>query len=426
MSQPPAHIPEQQWTYPPAHPPGGGGPSAIGGYYARGAAAPVTAPGRPATPIWQAPATTSISGKAIAAFVLAGLGVCLVVFFAMLEAGISETLVGAIVALVPLALVLGFVRWLDRWEPEPTLYLFLAFAWGAGVATATAMFINTHAFRWLSGFISDPAVVELLGVGLIAPVSEEFLKGIVLLALILWRRRLLGGAVDLVVYAATIASGFAFTENILYFARGSSQGILAATFFGRAIMSPFAHVMFTSALALVLAVVVHKKRHHLLWAFPLGLVVAIGLHGLWNTSAALAGADFLVVFVILHVPIFLTYVAVVVLLRRRERRHIVTHLSEYAAVGWFAPHEVQMLGSMSARSHARNWAKTYGARAGHAMAQFQLNATLLALQRRQVLLAAARGGEDLAGLIRHEQELLGAVQANREQFLTAAGPVRKR
>src|SRR5699024_12204580 len=125
------------------------------------------------------------------------------------------------------------VWWLGRWEPEPRLYLFRPFAWGAGVATATAMYLNTKAFHWLTMSIGDPAVVELLGVGVVAPVIEEVLKGGALLAIVLWRSRLVNSAVDLVVYDVTIASGFAFTQTTLYLDRGCSAGVLGTVVFSR-------------------------------------------------------------------------------------------------------------------------------------------------------------------------------------------------
>src|SRR5690606_41233067 len=63
------------------------------------------------------------------------------------------------------------------------------------------------------------------------------------------------GPVDGIVYAATIAGGFAFTDNILYFAQSMAAGGLVSTdialpFFVRGIMSPFAHAMFTAVTGL--------------------------------------------------------------------------------------------------------------------------------------------------------------------------------
>ena len=55
---------------------------------------------------------------------------------------------------------------------------------------------------------------------------------------------------DGIVYAAMVGLGFAFTENILYYGRTALEGgvPLAATFFVRGVLSPFAHPVFTCLL----------------------------------------------------------------------------------------------------------------------------------------------------------------------------------
>jgi hypothetical protein len=81
----------------------------------------------------------------------------------------------------------------------------------------------------------------------VAPVVEEFTKGLFLVGLLLFRRREFDGIVDGVVYAGIVAAGFAFSENILYLGRAVSEpesaGVLA-TLFVRGVASPFAHPLF--------------------------------------------------------------------------------------------------------------------------------------------------------------------------------------
>ena len=412
--KPPAYLPEQHWSYPPAYKPSSLNAEAHGASSYRGVGA-VPATASQAQPIWQGEAPQK-RGKQILIFSLAGLGTLIVVFFTMVEAGVSETLVGAFVALVPLAIVLAAVRWLDRWEPEPRLYLLLSFAWGAGVATASALFLNSVAFNWLDSRLDDRGLIELIGVGLVAPLGEEVLKGGALLALVLWRSRLFNSGVDLVVYAATIASGFAFTENILYFARGSGQGMLGTVFLARAVLSPFAHIVFTTATAFILALVLFSRRRQLLWAYPVGMILAAGLHGLWNVTALVSGADFPRFFLILHFPIFATTVGIALLLRRRERRHIITHLYQYASAGWFAEHEVKMLGALNQRRQARLWAKHYGVRAEQTMVEFQRLATTLALNRHRM--RYSRKKDSLERMRAKESTLLTQITRLRSVFFT--------
>lgn len=421
MSQPPAHIPEQPWTYPPAeHPRGHGTAAPIGGYYARGGSVAIPSSPQDAPPIWE-PSRGGSAVSRVTLFTAAALGVLVVLFFVARESGFSGTFVGIIVALIPLAAVLTTVMWVDRWEPEPRRYLILAFAWGAGVATGGAMFINTRAFMVVAAS-SDATAAEFISTGIVAPIAEEVLKGSFLIGLLIWRSRLMNSAVDLIVYSATIASGFAFTENVLYFARGASQGMLGTVFFGRAIMSPFAHIIFTSALAIVLATVMFNKRTHLWWAVPTGLAFAILLHAAWNITAILAGAEFFTVFLSIHVPVFVGFVATVIYLRRRERRNIISNLRQYADSGWFAGHEVDMLGSLPQRAQARSWASRFGVRAGIEMAEFQRTATALGLNRQRMLHASRKNIDEVPALQKIEAELLREIQAHRLKFLEFGGP----
>lgn len=422
MSHPPARIPEQPWEYPPQHSAAQFSQAApVGGYYARGNNLAVPTSQVQATPIWDGKERRR-NGKAIIAFSIAGLGALIVIMLTAIESGASSTLVGTIVALIPLVTVLATVHWLDRWEPEPRLYLFLAFAWGGGIATSLAMYFNTRAGRSLQAEGVPSLAIEQTVTGVVAPFTEEILKGAALLGIVLWRRRLINSSVDLVVYAATIASGFAFTENILYFARGSVDGYLGVVFFGRAVLSPFAHIMFTSMTAFGLAFVMYSRKRHLWWAYPVGTGAAIGLHAAWNLTALWAGDAFFTVFLFLHVPIFFAFVLTVVLMRRRERRAIVTNLSQYAQAGWFAPHEVTMLGSLRLRSQAKRWAKSYGVRAVDRMTQFQIISTQLSLTRQHMIKAVRKNHTMLSDLQNEEREYLQQLQKIRADFLQAAGP----
>ena len=56
---------------------------------------------------------------------------------------IMTSIIGMILALLPLAGVLLAVRLIDRWEPEPVGLLTAAFLWGAGVSTVISLVVNT-------------------------------------------------------------------------------------------------------------------------------------------------------------------------------------------------------------------------------------------------------------------------------------------
>ncbi|MFX6803714.1 PrsW family glutamic-type intramembrane protease, partial [Acinetobacter baumannii] len=85
-------------------------------------------------------------------------------------------------------------------------------------------------------------------------------------------------------------AGFAFTENIQYFAVSFIEGgtvQVVSVFFLRAVLSPFAHVMFTSLTGFAFGLAARRALRTgpaMRYALP-GLVGAMLLHALWNGSA---------------------------------------------------------------------------------------------------------------------------------------------
>ena len=116
-----------------------------------------------------------------------------------------------------------------------------------------------------------------------------------------------------------------------------------------------------------------------------------------------AAPGLLSVYLVVEVPIFIAFVALVVWARRREGRLIGRHLSEYADAGWLSPSEVQMLSTMNGRRSARVWARTSGGRAMlRSMRRFQDSASELALLRARMHHSAAdaKAAGDRAGAAR--------------------------
>ena len=69
-----------------------------------------------------------LAGIIVAGIVLL-IALILIVAYFLLFIGPGLTFLGGVLALIPLAIVLLGVRWIDRWEPEPRLLLLLAFLW---------------------------------------------------------------------------------------------------------------------------------------------------------------------------------------------------------------------------------------------------------------------------------------------------------
>lgn len=325
----------------------------------------------------------------------------------------------AVLALVPLIAVVAAVRWVDRWEPEPWPALAVALGWGASVAVIVALVLNTGAILVIS-LVSPAEDAMALGAVLVAPVVEESIKGLgVLIIFGVWRR-FFDGPVDGVVYAAMVAAGFAFVENILYFSATISSAAgapdagdaVVTVFVLRGVMSPFAHLVFTAATGLALGLAARRGGHAWVWAFPVGLVLAMVLHGAWNASAVAAGgAGFVIVYLMVHIPLFGALLGLVVWLRRREAAVLRERLTELVALGRLAPPDVWMLTSLSRRRQARAWAREVGPAAGAAMRALQVAATRWAFQRHRTL----AGRQDLHGW-QDEVALLGELDAARREL----------
>ncbi len=376
------------------------------------------APGQ-VQPLWQVPPRSSNTWVLrIVFYILGALGMLVLIGIIMFQTQASATLVGFILAFVPLSIVLAGVLWLDRWEPEPRSLLAAALLWGAGVATLTSLVFNTaltqRVYESVLASSGDPAraaeLANIMGPVVIAPIVEEIAKGLGLLLIFLFYREHFDGPVDGVVYAGTVAAGFAFTENILYFAQAGD--LAPAVFVVRGLASPFAHLLYTAMMGLALGLTARKSRKFsVLVAFPIGLIAAMGLHALWNGSATL-GTNFYLLYVLVQLPLFLGMVGLLIWLRRQEANVVRARLGEYAQVGWFAAHEVDMLSSLRLRSQARAWAANFGASAKEAMRTYQRDATALAYLRQRVLTGRAKKKRTGPS----EAELLAKIQSDRETF----------
>ncbi|MFD7897508.1 PrsW family intramembrane metalloprotease [Streptomyces sp. NPDC059743] len=358
------------------------------------------------------------------------LALCGLVILALVrdQTGTEGFLVGLGLAVLPVPLLVAAFRWLDRVDPGPWRNLLFSFAWGAFAAALVAIIANTFAIRWIATATADPAGAESLGVTVIAPVVEESAKAAAILLVFLFRRRDFTGLVDGVVFAGFTATGFAFTENILYlgsaFGEDRSAGsaglasITAATFFVRVVLAPFAHPLFTVLTGIGFGLAATAARHQKIRRLalpPLGLALAMGMHALWNGSTSLFGPfGFYAVYAVFMVPVFglLTWLAI--WSRQRELRTVSAELPAYAAAGWLPASAPQALSSMRARTVARDFAaRTYGPQASRSVGEYEAFATSLAFLRHD-----AQRGRTGPDFVEREQELLHHLWERRE----TAGP----
>jgi RsiW-degrading membrane proteinase PrsW (M82 family) len=345
--------------------------------------------------------------------------------------GITGLAIGLTAAILPVPLLASTFVWLDRYEPEPTKYLVFCFAWGAAIATAVALLVNTGS-AWLFDMVGLP---DALVAVLVAPFIEESMKVLGPLLIFLWRRSEWSGMTDGIVYCGLSALGFAMVENVLYlgghgYAAGEAEygpatGLqnVFLIFIVRILFTGFAHPLFTSMAGIGLGLAARSGNRTVRWLAPVaGLLLAMMLHGIFNLLPTLAGATgetmiMLYGYLGFMVPFFFAVVGLAIALRSWEGRLAERVLYRYVEAGWFAPAEVAALGTLGRRHAAREWARRVAGPVGHrAMRAFQFAATRLALIRDGMERGLQRTPVDLQRAVGEERELLVAITNYRSAF----------
>ncbi len=292
------------------------------------------------------------------------------------ETGPVAFAVAVLVAFLPVPFYLALVLWIDRNEREPTWMIVLTFFWGACVAVFIALILNSVGELVVADAFGK-SVGELYGFSVSAPVVEESAKGLVLIIIYRRFRGEFNGVLDGIVYAAIVGLGFAATENVLYYGRGIMKdladghlfsaddiGVSLGTFILRGIFSPFAHPLFTSMTGIGLGIASRStKRSTRFWAPVLGLLGAMFLHSLWNTSAVF-GPAFLAVYFFILVPLFIGMLFVIRATLRRERQTIGQYLAYDVQQGALTPPELAVLADGRLRKLAVKEAEQQGGKPG--------------------------------------------------------------
>jgi RsiW-degrading membrane proteinase PrsW (M82 family) len=191
------------------------------------------------------------------------------------------------------ALVFAYVLyWLDRYEKEPLLLLGGVFLWGAVVAAGSAFLINTMLGVGIYVFTGSGIATDLATGSVIAPLVEETLKGLAVLAVFLVFRSEFDSVLDGIIYAGIAALGFAATENTYYiysygFQESGWSGLLSLTLI-RVILVGWQHPFYTAFIGIGLATARLARNWIVRIIAPLlGWALAVFTHAFHNTLASL-------------------------------------------------------------------------------------------------------------------------------------------
>jgi RsiW-degrading membrane proteinase PrsW (M82 family) len=203
-------------------------------------------------------------------------------------------LVSLFFGFVPMFLFAFFVYWLDRYEKEPIILLGATFFWGMVVAAGGAFVINTFFGMGIYIFSGSESAADFGTTSIIAPIVEEFMKGLAVAIIFFLFRKEFDSILDGIIYAGIAALGFAATENTLYIFRNGYQdsgwsGLLFLTFV-RVILVGWQHPFFTSFTGIGFAVSRTNKNVIIKFIAPLiGYSVAVTAHAFHNTFGSLIG-----------------------------------------------------------------------------------------------------------------------------------------
>lgn len=245
-----------------------------------------------------------------------------------------------------------FVKWCDRFEPEPWWLLFFAFVWGAVFATlggGITSAIGEAVTSALTGVKGQG--LDSFGAIVLAPICEEGFKGLGVMLIALasaYRLKELDGPLDGAIYGGIVGLGFTMTEDTLYVATAFAKeglGGFVGLFFLRTVLLGLSHCTFTAMTGLGFGIAVQSKSWFVKIVAPLGgYVVAMCLHAFHNAMPTLFGTGGLVVMLLSSWVIDLLYFALLAVLVIRDRKIVLRELaSEVGSL--LHPLELQLVGS---------------------------------------------------------------------------------
>ena len=255
-----------------------------------------------------------------------------------------------------------FIRWCDRFEPEPWWLVMLAFVWGALFATLGGGLSSGIVQAVLESLGGGTQVdMEAVGATVLAPIFEEGFKGLgvaIIAAISALGLKELDGPLDGCIYGGVVGLGFTLTEDILYVANQFDKeglGGFVLLLFLRTVLLGLSHCTFTAMTGLGFGIAAESRSWTIRIFAPIGgYCGAMALHAVHNGLPTFFGEEGLVVMVLLSWVIDILFFVMLGALVMRDRATIVRELSTEMG-GLLHPRELQLVTTYFSIG-MKNWA----------------------------------------------------------------------
>ncbi len=244
-------------------------------------------------------------------------------------------LVLGVVFVTPIVLsYLVFIRWVDRFEPEPWWLIAAAFIWGACFATVGGGMASSIAQNLTEAIARpDAAFLDAVGATVFAPIFEETFKGFGVAAIALISAlglRELDGPLDGAIYGGVVGLGFTLTEDILYVANQfAKEGIagFAVLLFLRTVLLGLSHCTFTACTGLGFGIATESRSWAVKVCAPFGgFVFAVAMHAMHNGLPTFFGDGGLILMLLVSWLIDIVFFVLLASLVVRDRRIVIREL----------------------------------------------------------------------------------------------------
>lgn len=198
-----------------------------------------------------------------------------------------------ILAVIPVAIFIWWIRLKDRYEKEPIIKLISYFILGIVVSILAIIFeLYLNKVDIFMGVIKDLYIAFF-----ITAFTEEGLKAIILIPILL-KDKDFNEKIDGIVYSVFLSLGFATVENIIYLMRESSDLYLQLGI-TRGLISIPSHIMFAITMGYYISKYKFeedKKKRNKYLAYS--IIIPILLHGVFDFILMIGYRWAIIVFIV--------------------------------------------------------------------------------------------------------------------------------